>query len=545
MSRHGVLMHAPCTLRYPPSAQVRCPADGTGKCPSAAQRSQAAGQRVRRHGTGGTVCGGRDGFRHAGHAEPRPISPGCAAWTPTPWARTRRPRRSSGPRSGWIPGWLTAGWGCTRCGSTPPPRCCGCTGTATASANSAVGTAARSTPGTGWAGGCSRCWRARVICCSRTPRTGWTAAMCPSWTGLSQVCPPVDTDPQVRFLHACRAYLVKDWEQLVRHTEPLARRPAAGHRGGSVRRHGPGPPGDVRTGRAAALRGTDALPQRAAAAQGTALLAGPGTRGHRPQRGRPAPVPGGAPRRPRVHGHLGPARGDRRGDGFDESADLRGRHARPGSARTRRTARSTATLPAGDPVRGGPSRRPRVAIRSWRPAGLGPMRRRRPGEGFRQRSRSRRGLPAGAHRSRTARPGAGRTGAHGRPGTSEAPGQGSVRAAATWRGCGPSRACPVQPPKRHFVFSGPSGTGKTTVARILGRVFYALGLLGGDHLVEAQRADLVGEFLGQTAVKANELIDSALGGVLFVDEAYSALQLRLQQGRRLRRRGSAGPAEAR
>lgn len=80
---------------------------------------------------------------------------------------------------------------------------------------------------------------------------------------------------------------------------------------------------------------------------------------------------------------------------------------------------------------------------------------------------------------------------------------------------------PVQPPKRHFVFSGPSGTGKTTVARILGRVFHALGMLGGDHLVEAQRADLVGEFLGQTAVKANELIDSAMGGVLFVDEAYS------------------------
>jgi len=80
---------------------------------------------------------------------------------------------------------------------------------------------------------------------------------------------------------------------------------------------------------------------------------------------------------------------------------------------------------------------------------------------------------------------------------------------------------PVQPPKRHFVFSGPSGTGKTTVARILGRVFYALGLLSGDHLVEAQRSDLVGEFLGQTAVKANDLIDSALDGVLFIDEAYS------------------------
>lgn len=79
----------------------------------------------------------------------------------------------------------------------------------------------------------------------------------------------------------------------------------------------------------------------------------------------------------------------------------------------------------------------------------------------------------------------------------------------------------VQPPTRHFVFSGPSGTGKTTVARILGRVFHALGLLGSEHLVEAQRSDLVGEFLGQTAIKANELIDSALGGVLFVDEAYS------------------------
>ncbi|MFD0277648.1 AAA family ATPase [Kitasatospora sp. NPDC127111] len=84
-----------------------------------------------------------------------------------------------------------------------------------------------------------------------------------------------------------------------------------------------------------------------------------------------------------------------------------------------------------------------------------------------------------------------------------------------------AQGLPVQPPKRHFVFSGPSGTGKTTVARILGRVFHALGLLSGDHLVEAQRADLVGEFLGQTAVKANDLIDSALDGVLFIDEAYS------------------------
>jgi type VII secretion ATPase EccA len=89
---------------------------------------------------------------------------------------------------------------------------------------------------------------------------------------------------------------------------------------------------------------------------------------------------------------------------------------------------------------------------------------------------------------------------------------------------------PVQPPKRHFVFSGPSGTGKTTVARILGRVFHALGVLGHDRLVEAQRADLVGEFLGQTAVKANRLIDSALGGVLFIDEAYSLVHSGYSKG---------------
>jgi SpoVK/Ycf46/Vps4 family AAA+-type ATPase len=78
-----------------------------------------------------------------------------------------------------------------------------------------------------------------------------------------------------------------------------------------------------------------------------------------------------------------------------------------------------------------------------------------------------------------------------------------------------------QPPTRHFVFTGPPGTGKTTVARILGRIFAALGLLVRPEVVEAHRADLVGEHLGSTAIKTNRLIDSAMGGVLFIDEAYS------------------------
>ena len=79
----------------------------------------------------------------------------------------------------------------------------------------------------------------------------------------------------------------------------------------------------------------------------------------------------------------------------------------------------------------------------------------------------------------------------------------------------------TEKPMQHFVFLGPPGTGKTAVARVIAKIFYAFGLLNTPQVVEAHRADLVGEYLGATAIKTNELVDSALGGVLFIDEAYS------------------------
>ncbi|MFE4702672.1 AAA family ATPase [Streptomyces sp. NPDC056738] len=324
--------------------------------------------------------------------------------------------------------------------------------------------------------------------------------------------PPVDADHQVRFLHACRAYLVKDWEQLVRHTDPLINDPMlgieAGLFGGMARvrleMYGQAEP----LLSSALMRCRSEQPQRkelrywlARAHEGT---------------GRSAAA---LPLYRAVH-RVDPSFMDTsarlaaiaEGDGYDDAAaDL-----------------AAITLAGiGQDVLEGPDGMDALFGTEGRdlrlpdadpspPGGLPPQ-----PDGFREKAVIPvQPMPAGptdpalldealAELERM---------------VGLEPVKRQVKALSAQLNMARLRTgqgLPVQPPKRHFVFSGPSGTGKTTVARILGRVFYALGLLGGDHLVEAQRADLVGEYLGQTAVKANELIDSAIGGVLFVDEAYS------------------------
>ncbi|MBM9510358.1 AAA family ATPase [Actinacidiphila acididurans] len=328
-------------------------------------------------------------------------------------------------------------------------------------------------------------------------------------------CPPIDTDPQVRFLHACRAYLVKDWEQLVRHTEPLL--------------------GDTVLGIEAGLFGGMARVRLEMFGQAEPLLAAAlmRCRSEQPQRkelrywlarayegtGRTAAA---VPLYRAVH-RVDPAFMDTAArlaaihetdDGLDEGVSLAAVPMAGTGLAVPEGGADLELLPDPGPVTGPGGPDPDEPLLTGGP----------PDDGIRDRS-----VPSAGQADRFPMGGAdplllSQALAELDRMVGLEPVKRQVRALSAQLRMARLRAgqgLPVQPPKRHFVFSGPSGTGKTTVARILGRVFYALGLLGGDHLVEAQRSDLVGEFLGQTAVKANELIDSALGGVLFVDEAYA------------------------
>ncbi|ONM46357.1 type VII secretion AAA-ATPase EccA [Nocardia donostiensis] len=92
------------------------------------------------------------------------------------------------------------------------------------------------------------------------------------------------------------------------------------------------------------------------------------------------------------------------------------------------------------------------------------------------------------------------------------------------------RGLAVDSRSNHLIFSGPPGTGKTTIARVIAKIFAGLGVVDNAEVIEVSRNDMVGTHLGHTAPKTNALIDSALGGVLFIDEAYTLIQEGLSGG---------------
>jgi len=86
------------------------------------------------------------------------------------------------------------------------------------------------------------------------------------------------------------------------------------------------------------------------------------------------------------------------------------------------------------------------------------------------------------------------------------------------------RGLPTTSGSRHLVFTGPPGTGKTTIARVVGQIYCGLGVLRGTNFVEVKGGELQAGYLGQTSGKVDALVDSALDGVLFIDEAYAVIQ---------------------